>query len=25
MVVGLTGFYMSAHLDLWERFRPVEF
>jgi uncharacterized membrane protein len=25
IVVGLTGFYTSARLDLWERFRSVEF
>jgi uncharacterized membrane protein len=24
-VVGLTGFYMAAHLDLWERFRSAQF
>jgi uncharacterized membrane protein len=25
IVVGLTGFYMTARLDMWERFRSVEF
>lgn len=25
IVVGLTGFYMAARLDLWERFRWVQF
>ncbi len=25
IVVGLTGFYMSARLDLWERFRSAQF
>jgi uncharacterized membrane protein len=25
IVVGLTGFYMAARLDLWERFRLVQF
>jgi uncharacterized membrane protein len=25
VVVGLTGFYMSARLDLWDRFRSLQF
>lgn len=25
VVVGLTGFYMSARLDLWERFQSTQF
>lgn len=25
VVVGLTGFYMSARLDLWDRFRSAQF
>lgn len=25
LVVGLTGFYMTARLDLWDRFRSAEF
>jgi uncharacterized membrane protein len=25
IIVGLTGFYMTARLDLWGRFRAVEF
>jgi len=25
VVVGLTGFYMTAMLDLWDRFRDAEF
>ena len=25
IVVGLTGFYMSARLDLWERFQSLQF
>ncbi len=25
IVVGLTGFYMAARLDMWERFRSAEF
>jgi uncharacterized membrane protein len=25
IVVGATGFYMTARLDLWDRFRSVEF
>jgi uncharacterized membrane protein len=25
IIVGLTGFYMSARLDLWERFRSAQF
>lgn len=25
VIVGLTGFYMSARLDLWERFKSAQF
>ena len=25
VIVGLTGFYMSARLDLWDRFRSAQF
>ncbi len=25
IIVGLTGFYMSARLDLWERFKSAQF
>jgi len=25
IIVGLTGFYMTARLDLWDRFRSAEF
>jgi hypothetical protein len=25
LIVGLTGFYMTARLDLWDRFRSAEF
>lgn len=25
IIVGLTGFYMTARLDLWERFRSAQF
>lgn len=25
LVVGATGFYMAARLDLWDRFRSIEF
>ena len=25
IVVGLTGFYMSARMDLWERFQSLQF
>ena len=25
LLVGLTGFYMTAELDLWDRFRQLEF
>lgn len=25
IIVGLTGFYMTVRLDLWERFRSAEF